>query len=188
LIRVHKMASGLGDVRERATGIKPALSAWEARRGVLSDLRISGKSSSALFARDRWYSLMTPVCRGMLHEMEANRSVARCCTEPGRSQLCELRSTRTPDSSVLRSNRLSAIPGCPARRTLRATPRPPSRRHAIRSGITSPRALWRPTKPAQRLRARRLPSACHQLRTTGGFGRPGSPSPRSRLWGNGRRR
>ena len=29
--------------RERATGIEPAFSAWEAHRGVLRDLRISGK-------------------------------------------------------------------------------------------------------------------------------------------------
>ena len=71
------------EVGERATGIEPAFSAWEARRGVLSDLRISGKVRFSPFTRDRWYSLLAPDGRGVLHEMEANRCVARCCTEPG---------------------------------------------------------------------------------------------------------
>ena len=32
----------------------------------------------------RWYSLLSPVCRGVLHEMDLNRPVARCCTEQER--------------------------------------------------------------------------------------------------------
>ena len=40
-------------------------------------------TSSIRFTLERWYSLLVPVCRGLLHEMGPNRSVARCCTEPG---------------------------------------------------------------------------------------------------------
>ena len=48
------------------------------------------KSSSTPFPLSRWYWLLAPACRGLLHEMHPNQPVARCYTQRGRFSAMQL--------------------------------------------------------------------------------------------------
>ena len=63
--------------RERATGIEPAFSAWEAHRGVLRDLRISGKVQLNPFRTEPLVFAVGP-CLSWLVARNGSESV--CCT------------------------------------------------------------------------------------------------------------
>ncbi len=96
--------------RERAAGIEPAFSAWEAHRGVLRDLRISGKVQFNPFRTDPLVFAIAP-CLSL--RVARNGSHAACCTllhGDGRgSQPCKLSTPEDASASAKADQRRGAM-------------------------------------------------------------------------------